>query len=133
MASSGDRSETSATDELWRSHLKNVGEFIRAQRAFSQLSQRQLARMADLSDAYLSQIERGLHEPSMTVLRSLAESLGIRADELILYAAGLPTSTGAVTTEEAIRTDVRLSGSERAALLGVLQSFLQAKGGDVTN
>ena len=103
-----------------------MGDYIKAQRAVNQLSQRGLARMADLSDSYMSQLERGRHEPSISVLRALAESLGISPDELLLYAAGLPTRTEKTTSEEAIRTDARLSPSQRAALLGVLQSYLKA-------
>ena len=42
-----------------------LGDFIRSQRRLAELSQRELAKLADLSDAYLSQLERGLHEPSV--------------------------------------------------------------------
>jgi transcriptional regulator with XRE-family HTH domain len=101
-----------------------LGEFIKAQRALNQLSQRELARLADLSDTYLSQLERGRHEPSLSVLRALADSLGIRPDELILYAAGVPMRNDPVTTEEVIRGDTRLTQAQRSALLGVLRSYL---------
>lgn len=112
--------------DVWREHLRNVGEFIKAQRALSQLSQRELARMSDLSNAYMSQIERGLHEPSLSTLRALASSLGIRADELILYAAGLPVRSQASSTEDAIRQDTRLTPDQQAALLAVHRSYVQA-------
>jgi transcriptional regulator with XRE-family HTH domain len=90
------------------------------------MSQRELARLADLSDTYLSQLERGRHEPSLSVLRALAESLGIRPDELILYAAGVPLRTEPVSPEEAIRVDNRLTQTQRSALLTVLHSYLDA-------
>lgn len=115
---------TDTIDPFWQEHLRQLGEFIKAQRALNQLSQRELARLADLSDTYLSQLERGRHEPSLSVLRALADSLGIRPDELILYAAGVPMRNDPVTTEDAIRGDTRLTQAQRSALLGVLRSYL---------
>ena len=115
---------TYTIDPFWQQHLRQLGEFIKAQRALNQLSQRELARLADLSDTYLSQLERGRHEPSLSVLRALAESLGIRPDELILYAAGVPMPNDPVTTEDAISGDTRLTQTQRSALLGVLRSYL---------
>ncbi len=115
---------TDTIDPFWQEHLRQLGEFIKAQRALNQLSQRELARLADLSDTYLSQLERGRHEPSLSVLRALADSLGIRPDELILYAAGVPMRNDPVTTEEVIRGDTRLTQAQRSALLGVLRSYL---------
>ena len=112
--------------DLWREHLANLGEFIKRQRLMNQMSQRQLARLADLSDTYMSQIERGRHEPSLSVLRALAESLGVRPDQLILYAAGLPLPDESTMTEDAIRGDHRLTPAQRTALLAVLGSYLEA-------
>ena len=114
------------TDLLWQQHLRGLGELIKAHRAMNQLSQRELARLADLSDSYMSQLERGRHEPSISVLRSLADHLGIRPDELILYAAGLAMRDEPVSTEDAIRADSRLSATQRTALLAVLDSYVQA-------
>ena len=45
--------------------------------------QRELAKLADLSDTYMSQLERGLHEPSIRVLRAIADSLGVKASQLL--------------------------------------------------
>src|SRR5262245_55705187 len=118
-----------AGDEPWADHLRHVGEFIRRQRQLAELSQRDLARLVNLSDTYMSQLERGLHEPSIRVLRALAEGLGIGAEQLIAFAAGLDgRREGARTpgTEEAIRADERLSDAQKKALLGVLRSYLQA-------
>ena len=56
-----------SVEEMWQQHLRNLGGYIRAQREFHQLSQRQLASLTDLSDTYMSQLERGLHEPSIRV------------------------------------------------------------------
>jgi len=63
------------TDRLW----SGVGEFIRAQRELANLSLRQLADVAKISNPYLSQIERGIHKPSADVLKSLASALKISA------------------------------------------------------
>ena len=113
-------------EELWREHLRGVGEFIKGQRRLNQLSQRELARLADLSDTYMSQLERGRHEPSLSVLRAIADGLGIRPDQLILYAAGLPMPDEPASTEDAIRSDQRLTAAQRTALEAVLRSYLEA-------
>jgi transcriptional regulator with XRE-family HTH domain len=115
-----------SAEALWKDNLLRLGQYLRTQRKFNQLSQRELARLADLSDTYMSQLERGLHEPSIRVLRSLAESLGVRSDQLIMYAAGLPLEDSEVSTEEAIRRDARLSEAQQKALLGVLASYIEA-------
>ena len=90
-------------ETLWRDHLQRLGEFIKGQRQLNQLSQRQLAKLADLSDTYMSQLERGRHEPSLSVLRALADSLGIRPDQLILFqpASRCPTIPSAPRTPSA--------------------------------
>jgi transcriptional regulator with XRE-family HTH domain len=116
----------SAAEAFWKDHLHRLGQHIRNQRRFAQMSQRQLARLADLSDTYMSQLERGLHEPSIRVLRSLAQSLGIEPHELIMYAAGLPVDQTEVSTEDAIRRDTRLTAAQRDALLNVLKSYVEA-------
>jgi transcriptional regulator with XRE-family HTH domain len=118
-----------AGDEPWADHLRHVGEFIRRQRQLAELSQRDLARLVNLSDTYMSQLERGLHEPSIRVLRALAQGLGIGAEQLIAFAAGLDGGKDGDRppgTEEAIRADSRLSDAQKKALLGVLRSYLQS-------
>lgn len=119
-------------EELWGEHLRQVGKFIRAQRQLADLSQRDLAKLVNLSDTYMSQLERGLHEPSIRVLRALAEGLGIGAEQLIAFAAGLEGPDGEglgprqpPATEEAIKADPRLDDSQKRALLGVLRSYLR--------
>ena len=110
---------------MWQQHLRNLGGYIRAQREFHQLSQRQLASLTDLSDTYMSQLERGLHEPSIRVLRALARGLSLDPDELIRRAAGLhrrrPTCR---RPRQAIQADPRLSDAQKQALLGVINGFL---------
>ncbi|WP_419932325.1 helix-turn-helix domain-containing protein [Candidatus Poriferisodalis sp.] len=99
-----------------------LGDFIRAQRELMELSQRQLAKMAHLSNPYLSQIERGLHEPSVRVLKALAEALNVRAATLLSY-AGLMDREDVPTVVEAVQADPNLTDEQKAALLGVYRSF----------
>jgi transcriptional regulator with XRE-family HTH domain len=65
---------TSGLDGPWKGQLQALGEFIRAQRKLANLSLREMADLTHVSNAYLSQIERGLHEPSVRVLRAVARS-----------------------------------------------------------
>lgn len=103
-----------------------LGEFIRMQRQMANLSLRQLSALTEISNPYLSQVERGLHEPSIRVLKSIANALNV-SSEILFEQAGLITSTeepGDEATEAAIRMDRRLSEAQRHALLGVYRSFL---------
>ena len=105
------------------------------QRQLAQLSLREMATMTAVSNAYLSQVERNLHQPSLKVMQSIADALGIPTADL-LRQAGITTpdaadsaTTGSsesknLDTERAIRTDPRLSQAQREALLGVYRSFL---------
>jgi transcriptional regulator with XRE-family HTH domain len=100
----------------------------------AQLSLRQLSALASVSNPYLSQIERGLHEPSVRVVRSIARALGISAEEL-LERAGLLDDAGTTPaestarlpdTETAIRNDPNLTNEQREALLSVYRSYRSA-------
>jgi transcriptional regulator with XRE-family HTH domain len=86
------------------------------------LSQRELAKLTDLSDPYVSQLERGLHEPSVRVLRALAKALNVRAETLLGH-AGLLDPTETPTVEEAVQGDPHLTEEQKLALLGVYRSF----------
>ena len=103
---------------------QRLGEFLRAQRQLAGLSLRQLAELARVSNPYLSQVERGLHEPSLRVLTSLAHALGIPPQRLLAH-AGLddqpPSTSGDV--ESAIAADARLTDDEKRALLAVYRSY----------
>ncbi len=114
----------------WESQLKALGSYLRAQRRLANLSLRQMADLAQISNPYLSQIERGLHEPSVHVLRSLAKALNVSA-ETVLEQAGLiaePENSDNVDTESAIRRDVELSEEQKLALLAVYRSYRAANG-----
>jgi transcriptional regulator with XRE-family HTH domain len=100
-----------------------LGDFIRLQREIAHLSLRQLAGLADVSNAYLSQVERGLYQPSAQVLKGIAEALQISAEELYARAGLLDNAARTPSVEEAIRLDKRLSAEQKEALLGVYRGF----------
>jgi transcriptional regulator with XRE-family HTH domain len=102
-----------------------LGEFIRRQRELSELSMRQVATMAGISNPYLSQIERGLRAPSEQVLEAIAASLQMSAQAL-RQEAGVPEQPTVVEDSDvvtAIRADPRLSAAQRRALLEVYRAF----------
>jgi transcriptional regulator with XRE-family HTH domain len=108
----------------WRDQLQGLGEFIRSQRRLANLSLRQLAELTDVSNPYLSQIERGLHEPSVRVLRSIARALNVSAETLLAQAGLVEEDVAHATdTEAAIRADPELSAGQKEALLGVYRSY----------
>lgn len=104
-----------------------LGDFIRSQRRLAELSQRELAKLADLSDAYLSQLERGLHEPSVRVVNGLSSALNVPAEKLLNF-LGRERVEGAdvVTTESAIATDESLTDAQKQSLLDVYRAFIAA-------
>lgn len=110
-----------------------LGDFIRAQRQMANLSLRQLSTLAEVSNPYLSQVERGLHEPSVRVLRSIADALNVSAETLLEQAGLLSNDKGNEkagktddgATERAIRVDRALSESQRRALLSVYRSYVE--------
>ena len=111
----------------WTAPMNALGDFIRAQRQLANLSLREMASMTSVSNAYLSQVERGLHQPSLKVLHSIAAALQLSTEQLLAqggWASGAREATGGGGAEEAIRTDPRLSPEQRAALLGVYRSFV---------
>jgi transcriptional regulator with XRE-family HTH domain len=108
--------------------LDALGRFIRSQRELTHRSLRQVADAAKISNAYLSQVERGIYKPSADVLRGIAEALDISKDALYRQAGILDPDDspgGATTTlEQAIRLDPRLSDAQKEALLQVYRGFL---------
>jgi transcriptional regulator with XRE-family HTH domain len=116
--------------EPWNAQLEALGAFIRSQRKLARLSLRQMAELTSLSNPYLSQVERGLHQPSVRVLKLISEALNISA-ETLLEQAGLlegQARAGADASEQveaAIRAEERLTEEQKAALIAVYQSMLQ--------
>ncbi len=101
-----------------------LGEFIRRQRALGHLSLRQLADACGISNAYLSQIERGLRTPSGFVLKALAEGLALSSETLYTQAGILdPSDDDAADVVEAIRHDPYLSARQREMLVDMYESF----------
>ena len=112
----------------WSGQVDALGQFIHAQRKLAKLSLRELAAMSDISNAYLSQLERGLHQPSVRVITQVAQALGIPRETLLAQAglggAASPAAEGTPgMAEEAIRADPSLTPAQREALLAVLRSF----------
>ena len=103
-----------------------IGEFIKAQRSLAKMSLRQLAEVAKVSNAYLSQIERGVYKPSAKVLKHLSEALHVSAETLYARAGLLeedPDADVTPSTEEAIRLDPRLNTDQKETLLRVYRGF----------
>ena len=123
----------------WESQREALGAFIRTQRRMANLSLRQLAELTHLSNPYLSQIERGLHQPSVRVLKQISDALNVSAETLMAQAglidkvaadaAGVSAEADAspkapAPTEDSIRADERLSEEQKAALIAVYRSML---------
>ena len=126
-------------DEQARAQLRALGDFIRDQRKLAQLSLRDLAARTNVSNPYLSQVERGLHEPSVRVLKAIAAALNVSAETLLMQAGLLDEAAGddkreqaatesPVSTDDAIAADPLLTAEQRTALLAVYRSYLEANG-----
>ena len=114
-------------EDPWKAQLRSLGELIRSQRQLARLSLRDLADLTQVSNAYLSQIERGLHEPSVRVIRSIADALQLSAETLLAQAGLVPEERDhddSPSSEAAIRSDPRLTDAQKTALLGVYRSYL---------
>jgi transcriptional regulator with XRE-family HTH domain len=104
-----------------------LGSFIRAQRELANLSMRQLAEIAKISNPYLSQVERGLYKPSADVLKQIAGALHLSAETMYVQAGLLddtPAPEGSRDTEAAIRLDPKLSVDQKDTLIRIYRSFL---------
>jgi transcriptional regulator with XRE-family HTH domain len=106
--------------------FKSVGDFIRTQRELMSLSMRQLAEMAQVSNPYLSQIERGVYTPSAQVLKGIADALDMSAETLYREAGLLDDSVErpGQTVEDAIRVDARLTPEGKQALIQVYRGLV---------
>ena len=137
--------ETGTSEGAGSADPSALGAFIREQRRLANRSSLRLNELAQISNPYLSQLERGLHEPSVRILNSLAQALDLSA-EVLLDQAGLlrdirdgdpadeqpghgsksaaPTPGAPGNTEAAIRADERLSAAQKRALLAVYRSYV---------
>jgi transcriptional regulator with XRE-family HTH domain len=133
----GRRDDDEAEGADWSSDA--LGAFIRGQRQLAKLSLREMASMTRVSNAYLSQVERGLHQPSLKVLHSIADALHLTTEQMLEHAGwglGEPSEPGPERTaprsapaagcsvEDAVRAEDRLTEEQKNALLGVYRSFL---------
>lgn len=106
----------------------DVGAFIRAQRERAEMSIRKLAELADVSNPYLSQIERGLRNPSAEILQQVASALRISVETLYVRAGILPDEERSVSSvTEAIDHDPLLSDEQKLALRNVYESFVDQR------
>jgi transcriptional regulator with XRE-family HTH domain len=131
--------------DAWESQRETLGAFIREQRKRANLSLRQLAELTSLSNPYLSQIERGLHQPSVRVLKAISDALNVSAETLLAQAGLIDAMTGTRAdrkpsagesaddappqgavpeVEQAIRADERLSDDQKTALISVYRTML---------
>lgn len=123
--------------DLLQARREALGAFIRQQRKRANLSLRQLAELTSLSNPYLSQVERGLHQPSVRVLKAISDALNLSAETLLAEAGLIDAIAGsgrhetragpapaAPATEDAIQADQRLNDEQKAALIAVYRSML---------
>lgn len=112
-------------EDPWQQHVDAFGQFIHVQRKLAKLSLRELSALTDVSNAYLSQLERGLHTPSVRVVQALANAFNLSV-ETLLEQAGLVDSddeNARPDVEAAIAADPHLTDAQREALLGVYRGF----------
>jgi transcriptional regulator with XRE-family HTH domain len=107
-----------------------IGEFIREQREQAQVSVRQLARLAGVSNPYLSQIERGLRRPSAEILQQIANGLRISAEQLYVRAGILETRAGDPQLVSAILADAGLTERQKHVLVEIYESFRRDNAAD---
>ncbi|HUS20950.1 MAG TPA: helix-turn-helix transcriptional regulator [Aeromicrobium sp.] len=105
--------------------VESLGDYLREQRGLAQMSLRQLAEQSDVSNPYLSQIERGLRRPSAEVLQQIARALKISVESLYVKAGILDAEdTAEGSVEHAIARDARLTDRQRTALIDIYRSFI---------
>ena len=121
------------TDDPWKQQLEAFGQFIHTQRKLARLSLRDLSDRTEISNAYLSQIERGIHAPSVRVLKSLADAFNISAETMLEQAGFVDEpGDGPPDTEAVIRSDPHLSEPQKEALLAVYRGFVQGSQNNTT-
>jgi transcriptional regulator with XRE-family HTH domain len=106
----------------WSESL-SLGEMIRRQRELASLPMRQLAAMSGISNPYLSQIERGLRQPSAKILKDIAKALQISAETLYVRAGILDEEAEATDLQVAILRDPHLTERQKQVLIDVYRSF----------
>ncbi len=121
-----------SSEDSGQQRVDRLGVFIRHQRRLANMSLRELAGRTAVSNPYLSQIERGLHEPSIRVLKAIALALDLSAETLLFQAGLLDDAVAsrvegeAGATVAAIRAERQLTEDQKLALLAVYRSYLAA-------
>jgi transcriptional regulator with XRE-family HTH domain len=121
------------SDSSFQASPKLLGALLRSQRVAAELSLRELSARTNVSNAYLSELERGLHEPSLRVLRAIASALDTSLGAMLAGAGILEDGVRGDqhpelrATEVAILRDPELSEPQRTALLSVYRSFVQLR------
>lgn len=105
------------------SRMSDLGAYIRNQRESAKLSLRNLAKIAGVSNPYLSQIERGLRKPSAEILQAIAKALSISSETLYVKAGILEERPADADLEHAIERDAYLTDAQRNALIEMYRSF----------
>jgi transcriptional regulator with XRE-family HTH domain len=104
-------------------NVRELGDYIREQRRTAQISLRQLARLAGVSNPYLSQIERGLRRPSAEILQQIAKALRISAEALYVQAGILDERPADSEVPPAILADPTITERQKQVLLEIYESF----------
>ena len=110
----------------WTAQMEALGAYIRSQRELAHLSLRQMAELTRLSHPYLSQVERGVHQPSVRVIKAIAEALNVSV-ETILAQAGLFSGEEPAADGQRPRGPGRSAGGRRDQ--GRLAAHRRAEGG----
>lgn len=105
------------------SRVSDLGAYIRNQRETAKLSLRNLAKLAGVSNPYLSQIERGLRKPSAEILQAIARALSISSESLYVRAGILEERDIELDLEDAIHRDIHLTDTQKSALVEMYRSF----------
>jgi transcriptional regulator with XRE-family HTH domain len=109
--------------------VRHLGVYIRDQRRDSNVSLRQLAKLAGVSNPYLSQIERGLRKPSAEILQQIAKALRISAEALYIQAGILEQREGSRFVADAVHADEALNERQKQVLLEIYESFRKENAG----
>lgn len=114
----------------WEQQRRAMGAFIRHQRELSNMTLRQLSQATKVSNAYLSQIERGMHDPTVRVLLQIGDVLDLSLEDMLQKAQDAEQAeTSMLTVENAIAADTVLTAAEKQALLAVYHSYVAAHAG----
>lgn len=106
--------------------VPGVGEFIRQQRERANLSLRRLAERAEISNPYLSQIERGIRRPSAEILKRVSRALEISAETLYTKAGLIDEGSSTPTVVEAVDADRSLTPRHKQVLLDLYRALIEA-------